>query len=104
MLRSCLLLSDFSKPGAACIIWTEQGELRYAMSETEAQVRLRATRGREEGSMRSEIYTPKSNPRNRIHGTNCAENAVSCIGFLFHRQPPFHALWGVMCGLWTTMC
>eukprot|EP00961_Rhodomonas_salina_P073355 985834-Rhodomonas_salina.2 len=26
-------------------------------------------------------YTPKSNTRDRIPGTNCTEFAVSCIGF-----------------------
>eukprot|EP00961_Rhodomonas_salina_P101326 1363630-Rhodomonas_salina.2 len=26
-------------------------------------------------------YNPKSNTRNHFPGTNCTENAVSCIGF-----------------------
>eukprot|EP00961_Rhodomonas_salina_P236636 3197976-Rhodomonas_salina.2 len=33
------------------------------------------------GRIDSGAYTPKSNTRNRIPGTNCAEIAVSCIGF-----------------------
>eukprot|EP00961_Rhodomonas_salina_P189769 2560232-Rhodomonas_salina.2 len=32
-------------------------------------------------------YTPKSNTRNRIPGTNCTEIAVSCFGF--RSVPPY---------------
>eukprot|EP00961_Rhodomonas_salina_P220021 2974596-Rhodomonas_salina.1 len=28
-----------------------------------------------------QVYPPKSNRRNRISGTNCAETVVSCLGF-----------------------
>eukprot|EP00961_Rhodomonas_salina_P119680 1610581-Rhodomonas_salina.1 len=42
------------------------------------------------------VHPEKSNTRNRIPGTNCAENAVSCLWFRVHARVCGCRTWALM--------